>query len=45
MDELLADESKRELFKIMAALRISLLNQTAKFLSQPFNLLFTRFGR
>jgi hypothetical protein len=33
MDELFADQRKRHLFEIVAALRVGALNQTAKLLS------------
>ena len=45
VDELLSDEGKRQLFKIVALLRVGALNQTAKLLSYLFDLLFTRLRR
>jgi hypothetical protein len=45
MDELFADQRKRQLLEIVAPLRVGALNQTAKLLSYPFDLLFTRLRR
>jgi hypothetical protein len=41
----LADEGESQLLEIVASLRVGALNQTAKLLSQPFDLLFARFRR
>jgi hypothetical protein len=45
MDELLAHQRDGQLLEIVAPLRVGALNQTAKLLSQPFDLLFARFRR
>jgi hypothetical protein len=45
MEKFLADESKRQLLEILPLLRVGALNQTAKLLSQPFDLFFARIRR